>query len=85
MNRTQIYLPKNHRDKLRKIAQKKNTTVSSVIRAFIEEGMRPKTAEPVQKKRRTLLNLLAEVKRYGEKGPRDLAENVDQYLYGGKK
>lgn len=46
---------------------------------------RTKISLPQKQKRETLLEIAARIGRLGETGPRDLAMNMDAYLYGGKK
>lgn len=84
MNRTQIYLPKSQIEALHKIAQRKKMSVSGVIRGFLKE----KLEERVSLRKRyqeSLFDVLERAKKLGAKGPRDLARNMDAYLYGGKK
>ncbi len=85
MSRTQIYLPKTQKDEVKKIALKEGTTISHVIRVFVEQGLRSLRMEKSTKRHRSLLDVLEAVKRLKEKGPKDLAANVDKYLYRGKK
>jgi hypothetical protein len=83
MLRTQIYLPKSQKQALRRLAQKQNTTVSGVIRDVLQEKlngrMHAKTRVP-----ETLLEAAKRINQLGKKGPKDLASNLDRYLYGGK-
>lgn len=83
MNRTQIYLPKSHLDALRRIARERSETVSEVIRALIRRSveLRPLRRAP-QQPARTLFTVLEEIEKLGERGPADLAKNMDKYLYG---
>lgn len=83
MNRTQIYLPKKHMDILRKEAQKKKTTVSGVIRDILTEKLEQKKM-PRRNFFEGLLELAERMNKIGKKAPRDLASNLDKYLYGGK-
>jgi hypothetical protein len=83
MYRTQIYLPKMQRTKLRAAARTRSTTVSHVVRTFIDQGLAGNgTAPPMHKQAKTMFDVLAEIKKRGVKGPRDLAKNMDKYLYG---
>ncbi len=81
MNRTQIYLPQKQIEILRKEAQKKRTTTSEIIRRILREKME-RMAEHPQKK--SLFDAAKRINAKGMKGPRDLASNLDAYLYGGK-
>jgi len=79
MNRTQIYLTKTQIEALRQIAQKRNTSISEVIRSLIRERFKK-----VPVKKEGLLSAARRINKFGIKGPRDLATNLDKYLYGRK-
>lgn len=87
MIRTQIYLPKSQVAQLKTVARKKRTTVSSVVQLCVEKYIAPDRGDQ-QKKKDTkgvmsgLFEALEEIKKRGEKGPRDLAQNMDKYYYG---
>jgi hypothetical protein len=86
MERTQIYLAKSQVKQLKELAQKKKTTLSELVRDAVDvqyEIGQPKIF-PKQKKE-TVLDLANELNKIGFKGPKDLASNLDDYLYGGKK
>lgn len=85
MNRTQIYLPKSQQVALKKEAQKRGTTVSAVVRDAIEEKLITNKAPKKQAKYESLLQAAERINKLGEAGPPDLATNMDEYLYGGKK
>lgn len=86
MIRTQIYLPKSQQDLLKQEARSSNTTVSNVIRKLVHEGLvEKKTTKRTQKNSPGLLAAAKEIAKLREKGPSDLATNLDDYLYGGKK
>ena len=84
MERTQIYLPKMQREKLRKMAQKKKITVSEVIRNMIKETLKVKNPSLAQKKEK-LADIAKRINAMNKKGPKDLASNIDKYIYGRKK
>lgn len=84
MERTQIYLPKSQIKKLKELAQKKKTTFSELVRDAVEVQYGPQKPLP-QKKEETLPEFAARIQKMGFKGPKDLASNLDDYLYGGKK
>ena len=84
MERTQIYLPKSQIKKLKGLARKKKTTVSELVRDAVDIQYGIKIQIP-QKKRETLLEFAKRINALGPKGPKDLATNMDKYLYGGKK
>lgn len=80
MQRTQIYLPKTQTEELKRIAQRKRISTSEVIRAILKE----KIEELSFAKKISGENLLAAAKRInqqGQKAPKDLATNLDKYLY----
>ena len=79
MNRTQIYLTKTQIETLRQIAQKRNTSMSEVVRSLIGEKFKK-----VPTKREGLLSAARSINKLGLKGPKDLATNLDKYLYGRK-
>lgn len=83
MNRTQIYLPKSQHDTLRKLAQERRETVSETVRILLKHQLeRVWPLERFHQKRQTFFEVLKEIKRLNESGPKDLAENLDKYLYG---
>ncbi|TSC97167.1 MAG: hypothetical protein Greene071421_553 [Parcubacteria group bacterium Greene0714_21] len=85
MERTQIYFPKTQIKKLKELAYKKKTTVSELVRDAIDVQYAPQIKAAPRKKEETLVQLAERIRKMGFKGPRDLAANLDDYLYGGKK
>jgi len=85
MNRTQIYLPKTQIEALRKIARKKHTSVSDVVRIFIKEKVEKRRSFSDFRPRESLFEAAKRINKLGKKGPKDLASNLDAYLYGGKQ
>ncbi|HZX49666.1 MAG TPA: CopG family transcriptional regulator [Candidatus Paceibacterota bacterium] len=85
MERTQIYLSKSQVKKLKELAQKKKTTFSGLVRDAVDVQYGVEQPAKWTKKEETLLDIAARVNALGEKGPGDLATNLDEYLYGGKK
>lgn len=85
MERTQIYLPKSQIRKLRELAYKKKTTVSGLVRDAVDVQYAPQARVTPKKQRETLLEFAKRINSIGPKGPKDLATNMDAYLYGGKK
>ena len=84
MNRTQIYLPQRQIEILRSEAHKRRTTLSGTIRAILDEKLEKKSANRGRNFFEGLLALAQRVNKTGKKAPRDLASNMDKYLYGGK-
>ena len=86
MKRTQIYLTKSQKEALEARARRKGTTVSELIRNMINQGLESNQKKTlVRKKEPSMFDVLEEIKKMGFSGPPDLAENLDDYLYGGKK
>ncbi len=79
MNRTQIYLPKTQLGALRRIAQKKKTSISEVIRLILREKLERKKTQSFPE---NLLEFAKKINLKGKKAPRDLAEKHNKYLYG---
>lgn len=68
------------------MAQKKKTTLSELVRDAVDIQYAPQQTKPVPvKKQETLVQFTERIRKMGFKGPRDLATNLDDYLYGGKK
>ncbi len=82
MSRTQIYLEKSQLEALRKQAQKRRLTVSAIIREIIRENLTVKRRPTLKIKHESLLEASDRIGKMGMKGPKDLARNVDKYLYG---
>ena len=81
MNRTQIYLPQKQIEILRKKAQRERTTTSEIIRRILREKIEGTAA---RRQKQSLFDAARRINAKGAKGPRDLASNLDAYLYGGK-
>lgn len=81
MERTQIYLPKSQIKKLKRLAQRKKTTLSELVRDAVEVRYEVTKAFPRQKKE-TFFEAAQRISKLGEKGPKDLSSRLDQYLYG---
>lgn len=85
MKRTQIYLPKTQIDALRHLARERNETVSEMVRTLLRRQLEETDGfRRVQKQRRTPFDVLREITELDECGPKDLAVNLDKYLYGNK-
>lgn len=87
MVRTQIYLPEKQLRVLKTIAVEENISLSETIRRLVEERLMNKLAK-TQKSKDVggwLLSLAAKAKKLKIKGPKDLASNIDKYLYGDGK
>lgn len=91
MKRTQIYLPEQQLDQLKKMALRNDTSVSEMIRRCVGEkiSVGRQRPSPVTEPRylnagEALLSIADEAEKKGIKGPSDLAASMDIYLYGGK-
>lgn len=85
MLRTQIYLPENQVDILKALAYQEKVSVSEIIRNIIETELNTphKKIKTAKKNAGQWLLLLAkEAKLHKVFGPKDLAANLDKYLYG---
>lgn len=60
-------------------------TVSGVIRTILEDRLETTKMEKKERPHETLLEFADRMKKIGFRGPKDLASNLDEYLYGGKK
>ncbi|MEK7648437.1 MAG: ribbon-helix-helix protein, CopG family [Patescibacteria group bacterium] len=87
MQRTQIYLPRTQLLAVKEVARRQDTTTSEVIRKLIQQYVQTNA----QDKKRAKTNksffsqtksVIKKINRIGEKGPMDLAKNMDRYLYG---
>ena len=82
MERTQIYLPKSQIKRLKELAYKKKTTVSGLVRDAVDVQYAAPLKTVLRKKEETFLEAADRINRLGPPGPKDLASNVDKYLYG---
>lgn len=74
MIRTQVYLPEELYQNIKLVAKKEKKSAAQVVRRALEKGL-------VAEKGETIGKALLELSRIGAKGPRDLSENIDKYLY----
>lgn len=86
MRRTQLYLTQEQHDWLKKIAKQQDTTIAEINRRAIDACIsQPETVNRNGAKPLTLgesMRQIAEIaKKEGFEGPKDLASNVDKYLY----
>lgn len=80
MKRTQLYLPPETHYKIAREAELQHTTMAEVMRQYIEMGVEGKLSTRKQGAAH-LLSLAKRVHARGIRGPKDLAENLDEYLY----
>lgn len=74
MKRTQIYIPENMHKEMKNLAQKKDRSMSDLVRQFIEQGLEQESEDKTSD-----LSDLADLNFSG--GPKDLSENIDKYIY----
>ena len=74
MIRTQVYLPEELYQNIKLVAKKEKKSAAHVVRRALEKGL-------VAEKGETIGKALMELAKIGAKGPKDLSENIDKYLY----
>ena len=74
MIQKQISLPEDLDQKIRQRAKLLRAPEERVIKELIEEGL--KTTKPI-----SLGESLRQLANLGIKGPKDLSQNIDKYLY----
>ena len=77
MIRRQIYLPKSLYHQLQLTAQQRNQSVSEMVRELLETALSQQLAN-----RRSAGESLLGLSKIGGRGPTDLSEKLDDYLYG---
>lgn len=84
MLRTYLYIPEHLEKKITHKAKEEKKSKAEVIRQTLEVGF-----ESLEKQKpggaEVLLQLAEIARKYNIKGPEDLSENHDYYLWGGKK
>lgn len=86
MHRTQVYFEPEILEALRKEAKEKKTTLASVIREKVVKNVKTKnkTIKKLKKKMDAaefLLGIAKLGKRLGVKGPKDLSQRIDEFVY----
>ena len=86
MKRTQLYLTQEQHDWLQRNAKKQGTTMAKLTRKILAHHIaQPPSARLKENKEQTLgdffLQMAKNAEDSGYKGPKDLASNVDKYLY----
>jgi len=88
MARTQVYFEPEVLDYLKQEAARKNKTLAYIIRTKVEA--QTPVIKKIKKAKKTkkmsgadfLLKMAKEAEELGFEGPKDLASNMDKYLYG---
>lgn len=89
MTRTQIYLPEADRQYFKRLAQTKGTTMSTEIRKALTQARFRKPPRRLHQPKdinagQWLLSLAKKMEKIPTRAPKDLASQVDKYLYGNK-
>lgn len=87
MLRTQVYLPYSQVRALKQMASGEDVSFSEVLRRVIREELSKKAEKRSHGKKDVADRMLATARKIWKigSGPKDLAQNLDKYLYGGKK
>lgn len=75
MIRTQVYLPKHLHQEINIIAKREKKAAAQVVRELLEEGL------SIKKKNNNIGKAFIALSKVGGKGPKDLSDNIDEYLY----
>lgn len=82
MQRTQVYFEPEVLELLREEARKKNATLAGVIREKVEKGINKKKTKKKQMNAAEALDYIAKLgKKLGVKGPKDLSQRIDEFVY----
>ena len=80
MLKTYLYIPEELNKRIKHIAKAQKSSKAEVIRNAIEKGL-----DEIPKSRAASINVLFKIAELGKqikaKGPRDLAANMDKYLW----
>jgi hypothetical protein len=75
MQRINIYLPHDLRQRIQLRAERDKKPEAQVIRELVQKGIEAEQPRRVQ-------HGLTSLAKLGIKGPKDLSQNIDKYLYG---
>lgn len=82
MQRTQVYFEPEILELLREEARSKKVTLASVIREKVEKTIKKKKAKKRQMNAAEFLDDIAKLgKKLGVKGPKDLSQRIDEFVY----
>ena len=84
MHRTQVYFEPEILELLRQEAKEKRGTLASVIREKVKKSVgkkRKKAAVKEKSAAEILLGIAKLGKKLGVKGPRDLSQRIDEFVY----
>ena len=82
MQRTQVYFEPEVLELLRQEAKERKTTLAGVIRGKVEKTIKKKRIKRKQMNAAEALDYIAKLgKRLGVKGPKDLSQRIDEFVY----
>lgn len=82
MQRTQVYFEPDILELLREEARKKKMTLASIIREKVEKEVKKKVVKKKQMNAAEALMHLAKLgEKLGVKGPKDLSQRIDEFVY----
>ena len=82
MQRTQVYFDSETLDLLREEARKKKATLAGIIREKVEKTIKKKGTAIKEKSAAEILLGIAKLgKKLGVKGPKDLSQRIDEFVY----
>ena len=79
MHRTQVYFEPEVLEALREEARKKKVTLARVIREKVVKSLPKKRVK--EKKQMHAQEALLELAKHGFKGPEDLSQRIDEFVY----
>ena len=81
MQRTQVYFEPEILEALKEEARRKKTTMASVIRAKVVQGIKKKQIKRKMNAAEAMDYIAKLGKRLGVKGPKDLSQRIDEFVY----
>lgn len=85
LQRTQLMLDSELKRDLEMLAEYKNQSMSQLVREFVAEKVEEekKTVKKVKKISaiQSMMNMVKAAKKYKMRGPKDLAQRHDKYIY----
>lgn len=80
MIRTQVYFNESDYQLIEALAVQSGIKKAVMVRKVVSEGIK----QMVKKGKLSAGDALLDLAKMAEPGPKDLSENIDEYLYGGK-
>lgn len=81
MLRTNLYLPQELYDEVERIAEQESKSKAETLREVIRKGVNQKKKARPNKSLEVMENIINLGKKYKLKGPTDLSEKIDEYLW----